>query len=258
MLKGAEGEVADNIRAYLSLDDEPCDAPLWRIRGRFKKAEQEIRKALQAFGYYRPTIQSALEQATDGACWQARFTIEAGERVKVRRLEVAIEGEACRDPAFGRALKAHELKVGQPLRQDRYEGRKRAISNLTLSRGYFEWALHRLRAACGSRCGPCGYPAALRLGPPLPFRAHPDRAGRHPRTPNAPFLSYREGQPYDRQKINKTYRGLIGSGYFRHVLVQPRLDKARDGGCPFGSLPRQASATAIASAFDADPLQHGS
>jgi outer membrane translocation and assembly module TamA len=33
-------------------------------------------------------------------------------------------------------LKAHDLKVAQPLRQDRYEGRKRAISNLTLRRGY--------------------------------------------------------------------------------------------------------------------------
>lgn len=232
ILEGVEGEVADNIGAYLSLDDEPCDAPPWRIRGRFKKAKQEIRKALQAFGYYRPTIRSALEQAADGACWQARFTIEAGERVKIRRLEVAIEGEAGSDPVFGRALKAHALKVGQPLRQDRYEELKRAISNLALSRGYFDgrFTAHELRV------DPAAGHVDIRLrydsGPR--FRFGPTQIEQEVISEGLMrrFLSYREGRPYHRKKINDTSRGLIASGYFGHVLVQPLLDEAREGVVP--------------------------
>ncbi len=231
-LEGVEGEVADNIRAYLSLDDEPCDAPSWRIRGRFKKADQEIRRALQAFGYYRPTIQSRLTPATDGGCWEARFTIEPGERVEIRRLQVAVEGEAADDPAFAPVLQANALKVGQPLRQDRYEALKRAISSLALSRGYFEgrFTVHELRV------DPVAGHVDIRLrydsGPR--FRFGPTRIEQDVISEGLMrrFLSYREGQPYHRRLIDETSRGLIGSGYFKHVLVQPLVDEARGGVVP--------------------------
>ena len=56
---GIEGPIAANVLAYLDLDDEPCDAPQWRVEQLYRRAPERIREALQVFGYYAPTIAPA-------------------------------------------------------------------------------------------------------------------------------------------------------------------------------------------------------
>ena len=43
LIEGVEDEVAVNVRAYLSLTKESCDAPLWRLRGRLRQSDREVR-----------------------------------------------------------------------------------------------------------------------------------------------------------------------------------------------------------------------
>ena len=72
---GVEGALAANVLAYLDLDEEPCDAPRWRVEQLYGSAPARIRDSLQAFGYYEPTIEPELTFADE--CWHARFTIAA-------------------------------------------------------------------------------------------------------------------------------------------------------------------------------------
>src|SRR5919106_366856 len=136
IIEGVRGKVEDNVRAHLSVDDEPCDAPTWSIQGQFKKSEEQIRKALQAFGYYEPTIQNHLTRKKK--CWQATFRINRGASVKVRKVQIKFDGAARNDPAFLQVVDKHSIALDTPLRHERYDTLKRSIESLAAERGYFD------------------------------------------------------------------------------------------------------------------------
>src|SRR5882672_8499969 len=113
-LNGVDGEVAANVLAYLTLDEEPCDAEPERIEQQRAAAPARIRQALEAFGYYEPKIESQQDRVRD--CWRVAFTIVPGEPVRIRQLDVQLAGEAATDSAFVAAQKAAGLENGIALR----------------------------------------------------------------------------------------------------------------------------------------------
>nr|VFJ44190.1 MAG: autotransporter secretion outer membrane protein TamA [Candidatus Kentron sp. DK] len=49
-------ELLSNVRAHLSLGQEGCDAPPWRVRQRYDQSEADVGRALRALGYYSPKV----------------------------------------------------------------------------------------------------------------------------------------------------------------------------------------------------------
>jgi translocation and assembly module TamA len=133
-LTGVEGEVAANVLAYLNLDEEPCDAPAGHIEAQRLAAPARIREALEAYGYYQPTIESTFEAGDD--CWQVKFAITLGEPVRLRGVDVLLSGEAAEDRDFSAAQAAADLKNGAILKHGAYEQLKRRWSDLARERGY--------------------------------------------------------------------------------------------------------------------------
>src|SRR5512147_1587274 len=89
-LQGVDGPVAANVLAYLTLDEEPCDAPLARVEQQRAAAPARVRQALEAFGYYEPRVESQLDTARD--CWRVTFAIAPGDPVRIRGLDVRLTG----------------------------------------------------------------------------------------------------------------------------------------------------------------------
>ena len=100
VIEGLDDELAKNVRAYVGLATEPCDAESWVIRRRFRLAESEARTALEPYGYYSPTVQSELVTGDD--CWRATLHIDPGLPVRIRKLDLEVTGDARSDPAFAR------------------------------------------------------------------------------------------------------------------------------------------------------------
>ena len=232
-LEGVEGEVAANVRAYLSLYKETCDAPPWRLRGRLKQADAEARDALRAFGYYQATIESRFEPATaEGACWRATFTIVPGPRVSFGVIDVLISGDAAADPAFDALVKKALDQAGQPLRQDVYTDLKRRIAELASTRGYVRGHYTQNELRVNPRRGIADIILHYDSGPRFAFG--PIRREQDIIEPQLldRFLAYQQGKPYDATLLTKTTRALAGSGYFRNAYVQPHIDEAADGAIP--------------------------
>ena len=97
-ISGIDGKAYDNVRIMLSLEKEKCDAPEWKIRGLYAKADQEIDEGLRALGHYHGVVKKSL--AFGKACWQADFTINPGPRAYVNDVNITINGAAQVDPAF--------------------------------------------------------------------------------------------------------------------------------------------------------------
>jgi translocation and assembly module TamA len=231
-LKGVKGELRDNIQAWLSLKQEPCDTPDWRMQASLKKAEEDIRQALQAFGYYQPVINQTFQPAENDSCWSATFEIQPGSSVNLRNIDVDILGEARSDDSFQKLLSKTDLKSGQPLRHDRYESLKTRIADLAAERGYFDgrFTLHELRV--DPVAGYADVDLHFDSGPRFRFGETRMQQDIIDEALFQRYLLYHEGEPYARTALTETSRALSGSGYFVQVLVQPLIDEARDREVP--------------------------
>jgi translocation and assembly module TamA len=232
-IEGVKGDVLANVKAYLSLNKETCDAPLWRLRGRLTQADAEVRDALRAFGYYQATIESRFEPATaQGACWRATFTIVPGPRVSFGVIDVVINGDAAADPAFDALVKKALDQAGQPLRQDIYTDLKRRIAELASTRGYVRGRYTQNELRVNPARGMADIILHYDSGPRFAFG--PIRREQDIIEPQLldRFLAYQQGKPYDATLLTKTTRALAGSGYFRNAYVQPHIDEAADGAIP--------------------------
>lgn len=233
MVEGVNGEVRDNILAFLSISDEPCDAPQWRLRGRLQQSGKEIRRALQAFGYYNPEVSHEFDAAAEDGCWEVRFTVQPGARVLLRSIEITLQGAAGQDPAFQKVLRQPGLVSGEPLRQDRYTALKDAINALAANRGYIEGRFTRQELRVDPGAGYADVFLSFDSGPRYRFGA--TRLEQEDIIDEAllvRYLAWQEGEYYARDKLTETARDLTSSGYFGQVLVQPLLDEAADGRIP--------------------------
>ena len=211
--------MAEYVLAYLELDTEPCDAPRWRVEQEYRGAAGRIREALQAFGYYEPGITAAL--TFDEACWHARFEVLLGEPVRIRTLDVALEGEAETDPPFAAALAEAGLATGAVLDHGAYERLKRRWTDLARERGYAEAELtvNRIDVYPEERVADI----ALRLdsGPRYAFGRTELEQEVLTEQLAASYVTFGEGEPYDARRLVDVYAALADSGYFRTIDVRP-------------------------------------
>ncbi len=200
---------------HLSLADAPCDAPSWRIRRLTRKADPEVRDALEAYGYYNPAI--AIESTAEQGCWLVRIDIDPGEPVRLRSVDVAVAGEAAGDAAFGRLLKSQPLKPGARLDHPAYERLKKAFADLARQKGYFAGAFPESRIDIYTQENAADIALRYDSGPRYRFGAvsfeqdvvRPDLVER--------FVNFAPGDPYDGTRITDFYNALLTTGYFASV-----------------------------------------
>ncbi len=217
---GLEGALLDNALIHLSLDEEPCDAPEWRIRERFTRANAEIGLALEAYGFYAFDVDERLELGDE--CWQASFDIALGEPVRLREVDIDVRGAAAGDPGFAELIAASGLAAGEPLRHSDYEQLKRRLVELAQRRGYVE-AIYEINTIdVYPDAGVADVALHLDSGPRYTFGEiafnqellEPALLDR--------YYEFRRGDPYDRQRLTALYVELTDSGYFSTVDVRPQ------------------------------------
>ncbi len=231
---GAESALLDNLRAHLSLAGEGCDAPRWRVRRLFGRADQEFETALRAFGYYRATVEKHLETAA--ACWHARFDITLGTRVKIRKRIVGISGEAAQDDALTALLQGLPLPEGAPLNHGEYEAIKDQLRQFAVEQGYLDFAFTRQEL----RVYPKDAVADIHLEADFGARYRFGELSFSGQTLDEDFVrrlaKVREGEPFGTFSVTAIDRHLSESGYFRQVEVRPRRSDAEDGRVPVDIL----------------------
>ncbi len=225
-LKGVDSELAANVLAYLTLDEEPCDAEPGRIEQQRAAAPARIRQALEAFGYYEPKIESQQDRARD--CWRVTFTIMPGEPVRIRQLDVLLEGEAATDPEFVAAQKAARFETGSALRHGAYETLKARWSDLARQRGYPDAKLIENRIDVFPEQHAADIVLRFDSGNRYAFGAIDFRQDVLMEPLVRSYLPFHSGEPYDTRKLTELYVALADSGYFRSIDVRS-LEPDRDG-----------------------------
>jgi translocation and assembly module TamA len=216
-IAGVDGDVAANVLAYLALDEEPCDAEAGRVEQQRIAAPERVRRALEAYGYYEPRIESSSRRSKD--CWTVTFTISPGEPVRIRNLDVQLSGEAANDPEFAALQKAAGLEQGAALHHGAYDTLKTRWSDLARERGYADakFADNRIDV----------YPAehvadvVLRFdsGRRYTFGALEIKQDVLVDPLVRSYVPFKEGDAYDARKLTELYVALADSGFFRNIDV---------------------------------------
>ena len=215
VLSSLEKPLEDNVRLFLSIEQQKDHALMseGRLRRLHLKAPQEIAKALQPFGYYRPVITSDLSQISPEH-WQASYIIDPGPALRIGQFNFSISEEMAKDTAFVTLIENFSLHQGDVFNHLEYENIKSSLVRLASERGYFDarFTEHRVEIDLDV------YEARIQLnysgGPRYRFgEVKIDLLQR--------YISFDRGTPYTLGQMIDLQQALNDSDYFKSVEVSP-------------------------------------
>lgn len=225
-IDGVEKSTAENIRAHLSLSQELCTAPNWRVARLFKRIEEEAGRALRALGYYSPKISKRLVQSSN--CWEVTLEVKPGEPVLFNVISIKLQGDAEQDPDFIKLIRSLPLKAGEPANHGVYEQAKREINSLAAERGYFDGRFTTSELKVDPDRRNADVQIVYTSGRRYRFgNLKIKQDSLDPELVRA-FFDYQPDTPYHSDTLLELNRSLSDSGYFSQVAVQPQTDQAGD------------------------------
>ncbi|MDX1626054.1 MAG: BamA/TamA family outer membrane protein [Wenzhouxiangellaceae bacterium] len=235
---GVDGELLANVRSMLSLEraEELDTVSVWRLRQMASRAREEVRRALEPFGYYNANItvrlvdpeetEEADGEGGEAAPWRARVTIAPGQPVLVESVDLAISEPASELEAFEEWLAAWPLPVGAPLRHPPWKQSLSELEQIARTHGFFEgrFAERRIRVL------PNRNQAEIRVD----YDAGRRYVIGDVDTGDTGFEDalmqrltiVRPGEPYDSDDIDRQREVLVRAGYFEQVVVEQKRDSA--------------------------------
>jgi translocation and assembly module TamA len=143
-ITGGSSSLRKNILQQLSIVDEKCKAPAWRLNAHLEAAESEILRAAQAMGYYHLTYESGLRRSDD--CWALDISLTPGDPVRVKEVRIDIMGDGRLDSLYQAIYDEPGIKVGDRLHHGKYETLKTRFESAATAHGYFDgyFALSRI------------------------------------------------------------------------------------------------------------------
>lgn len=219
---GLDNALETNVRLYLSIEQQKNHALLdeGRLRRLHEKATQEIKTALQPFGYYRPSIVPLLEKTGDDA-WRASYTIDPGPAIVIGEFNFTISEAAGQEAKFQQLIEKQALQPGMAFSHIDYDRFKSSLAKLAEERGYFKATFleHRVEIDLNN------YVARINLN----FAAGPRyRFGELTLQQDVldveflqRYLPFETGDYYLLDDLLKLQRALNDTNYFEVVEVSP-------------------------------------
>jgi translocation and assembly module TamA len=218
---GVDRNIADNVRAYLTLSrytqrEDVTDAQVRRLADR---AVDEAADALRPFGYYEAEVRSRTSR--DEPNWVVRLKIRPGTPVRMRTVDVEIEGSGAGDSALRGVIASSPLKVGGRLVHPDYDNLKVDLLRVARNNGYLDARLTRRELVVDADNHQAD--ARITLDTGGRYRFGELRIEQDVIKPELleGFVRFDAGQTYSQQDLRSTQYALEDSSYFSEVNVEP-------------------------------------
>lgn len=247
VIDGIDGEELANVMNSLDLV-ELTEEPSWldkiglpsgiplkdgisasRLKRFHQRSPEEIRLALQPFGYYQPAISSSLTKEAD--LWTARYQISLGEPVRIDEVAMTIVGAVNNQQTLLSSAQP-ELRRGQRLLHQDYETNKASLLQAARNLGYLNARFLsstllidrvqrtaditlKLDAGVQYKFGPVEFPQEI-LSEELIDE----------------FITFTEGEVFDTRKLVALQLDLSDSGYFSQAQVRAEKSQAKQDRIP--------------------------
>jgi translocation and assembly module TamA len=236
-LDGLDEEMRDAVLSTLQLDDYgKRDVSAAELRAAFKNADEQIRKALEPFGFYDVQVDKELT-GDASAGWKAHFNVEPGKPAIVRHQLVEVRGQGKQQRRVAEAVAGFVPKVGDRLDHATYEASKQVIDSSLRGSGYLDAKYAQRRVTVRPEQESADIALVWDSGPR--YRFGPVRfSGDAPFSDNflRQFVPWREDAYFNSEQVLTLQQRLVDADYFELVSVQPAFDEKKGGTVPVDVL----------------------
>ncbi len=225
------GDLRKNVLSILSIHGSRKEKDLTerRIRQLHEAAPEEIRTALQPFGFYKPVIVPTLVRAGDGD-WVARYEIDPGPPLRYGSVELDVTGEGAEH--FRPLVEGFVVRPGSIVNHATYELAKKALEDDAGENGYVRAAFTVRRIEVDLEAYSARAILRFETGPPYvfgPVRFHQDFLDQ---TVIQGYVTWKEGDRLKLSELLKMQDALSDAPYFSRVEVEMKVAEATDGRVP--------------------------
>lgn len=221
-LEGVEGELAEAARANLTLQNYVArDVTAAQVRRLFQRGEDEIRRALEPYGYYNVQVSSTLRTTDKGL--DAVFRVTPGDPVIVRNSTVRVEGEGGEMRSVRAAVRRFQPKPGERLDHGRYEESKSAIESALFNTGYLRARAIAHRVEVTRQANTADIDLRFDSGQRHRFGEVRFSEAQFPQEFLERFIPWEPEQFYSPDEVLTFQQRLVDADYFATVSVQPNL-----------------------------------
>ena len=228
-VEGLSGRELDNVEATLAVPsglvrDGVVDQ-FW-LRRFLRQAPEKVREALEPFGYYRPDVK-VTQEGPDQGTYRVRVEVVPGEPVRVRTVDVRLDGPGSHEAALTAGAGAFPLRPGDILRHDVYETAKGELKAKALELGYLDAGFSRHVIRVLPERSEAEIELVLTTGPRYRFGdvtisgapGYPDQFLRR-------YVDIRRGDVFSYTKLGQTQFNFVNADRFKEVRVDARKDEA--------------------------------
>jgi translocation and assembly module TamA len=221
-VRGVRGALRSNVLAYLSfaryqrsknLSADTVD----RLQSRIGR---EVQSALKPFGYFQPKVHSSVTAPAPGN-WQVTITVEPGQPVILKKVDVHVVGPGAASPLFERITAHLPFHVGNRLNEAQYEAVKGDLLRTAATYGYLDATLTRHELLID----PAKHTASIALELTTGVRYHfgPTTIQQDAVSEKLVrrYLRYRQDEPFDLSEVLRTQFALDDTEYFSNLEVLP-------------------------------------
>ena len=224
-LEGLPKELKEPVEAGLTLRNYANrDVTPAQIRRLFNTAEQEIKTALEPYGYYNAQVASSLQTTDKGL--RALFRVTPGEPVKVTSKTVQVQGDAADLSPIKRAIRRFKPDEGDVLDHGVYEASKAEVEGALLNNGFLRMKATQKRVEVSRKANTAAIDLNWESGPRMKFgRVHFSDA-QFPPAFLERYIPWEPGEYYSPDELLAFQQRLVDADYFATVSVQPDLEHA--------------------------------
>jgi len=230
IIDGLEGNLQENVLAYLSLEKASCMTPKWKVELLFQKSPQQIHEALCALGYYHSRIEKKL--TWKNSCWQVKYIIQKGVPILIDRVDIKLLGAGAKTDIFQEWLKKVTIKRGDILNHGRYNVLKKELVNVADSWGYFDHHFLQKQLLVDDVLNKATIRLKFNTGDR--YFINTVKIDTQWFTPQfvSRFLKFSVGDAYSRYKLIESQQALNLGGYFSNIRINYKFKQAVDHYAP--------------------------
>ncbi|MDX1804844.1 MAG: autotransporter assembly complex family protein [Alcanivorax sp.] len=215
-----DAAVKTNILNLVDISRYACQPPAVQYNLLRRQIRDNAFRALQAMGYYHPSLTLTLNTATDNHCIAAHLQGHQGPVVVLEKVDLQLHGDARDDSAFQALLADSPLHRGDQLRHDRYNNLKKQLQQLLINRGYIQGRLTTHQLSVDTKRNRAAVILHVDSGPRYRFGKVTLQGSTLKPALLRPYLRFHPGEPFNNSLLLETQQAYLGAGYFSAVRIQ--------------------------------------
>lgn len=226
VIKGVQGQLEENVQSRLNLSHLQNIKTQEEVELFYQTAPEEIKKALEPFGYFNPVIHANLSKGKHH--WVATFAIQLGKPVRISTLDIQILGEGKKSPLFQEIVEKSLLKKNTIFSADEYDELSRNLFAMATDLGFFDAYIEKNEITIDLRNDSASIIFYFNTGKRYRYGAISFSETPFDTAFLKRFLPFSSGDYYNIDQIQKLQEDLISSNYFKSAWVDPESEK-REG-----------------------------